>query len=138
MWTPASHFRCDSTEARSSRLRRIVDNGSELPWIAPGLVDLQVNGFAGIDLNGPNPSPEQVASLTRALLRVGVTSYLPTVVTGMPEEIEARLNAISAAVRMDRLTAACVAGVHLEGPFISPEDGARGAHPLSAVRPPDW
>jgi N-acetylglucosamine-6-phosphate deacetylase len=110
----------------------------DLPWIAPGLADLQVNGFAGIDLNGPNPSPEQVARLTRALLRVGVTSYLPTVVTGMPEEIEARLNAVSASIRADRLTAACVAGIHLEGPFISPEDGARGAHLLSAVRPPDW
>jgi N-acetylglucosamine-6-phosphate deacetylase len=115
-----------------------VDDGSALPWIAPGLVDLQVNGFAGIDLNGPNVSPEQVSELTRALLRVGVTSYLPTVVTGMPDEIEARLSAISASIRTDTLTAACVAGIHLEGPFISPEDGARGAHPLSAVRPPDW
>jgi N-acetylglucosamine-6-phosphate deacetylase len=115
-----------------------VDDGRGLPWIGPGLVDLQVNGFAGIDLNGPNPSSEQVSGLTRALLRVGVTSYLPTVVTGMPEEIEARLRAISASIRQDRLTAACVAGIHLEGPFISPEDGARGAHPLPAVCAPDW
>ena len=56
----------------------------------------------------------------------------------MPGEIEARLTAVSASIREDRLTAACVAGIHLEGPFISREDGARGAHPLSAVRPPDW
>ena len=50
-----------------------IEDGSALPWIAPGLVDLQVNGFAGIDLNGPKASSEEVARLTRALLRVGVT-----------------------------------------------------------------
>lgn len=128
--------RCDGDRIVS--VEAAVDAGSALPWIAPGLVDLQVNGFAGIDLNSDGVSPDRVAALTRALLQVGVTSYLPTIVTATPEEIEARLSAVSAAICADRLTAACVAGIHLEGPFISPEDGARGAHPLAAVRPPDW
>ena len=74
-------------------IEAVIDDGRALPWIAPGLVDLQVNGFAGIDLNSEDASPDRVAALTRALLRVGVTSYLPTIVTATPEEIEARLAA---------------------------------------------
>jgi N-acetylglucosamine-6-phosphate deacetylase len=135
--------------ATGEAVRLLIEGGSiaavaqsegadDLPWIGPGLVDLQVNGFAGIDLNDSAVTPDRVSELTRALIRVGVTSYLPTVITALPEEIEQRLRAIASAVESDRLTAQCVAGIHLEGPFISPEDGARGAHPLAAVRPPDW
>ena len=115
-----------------------LDDGSDLPWIGPGLVDLQINGFAGIDLNDDEPAAEHVAQLSHALTGVGVTSYLPTIVTAAPIDIERRIAAIRAAVESDPLTAKLVAGIHLEGPFISPEDGARGAHPLVAVRAPDW
>ena len=115
-----------------------MGDAGDLPWIGPGLVDLQVNGFAGVDLNDRAASPERVAQLSRELVKVGVTGYLPTIVTAAPEEIERRLRAIASAIEADPLTAQMVLGIHLEGPFISPEDGARGAHPLDAVGPPDW
>ncbi|MCC6704831.1 MAG: N-acetylglucosamine-6-phosphate deacetylase [Thermomicrobiales bacterium] len=115
-----------------------IPDDDSLPWIGPGLVDLQVNGYGGIDLNAPDLTVERVIGLTHALLAIGVTAYLPTLVTDSPEAIEQRLNVIARAIESDSLTASVVAGIHLEGPFISPEDGARGAHPLAAVRGPDW
>lgn len=123
-----------SIEIEDGRISAVnpANEDDALPWIGPGLVDLQVNGFAGSDLNSPQPNPETVNDLTRKLHRLGVTSYLPTVVTAAPEDIEARIAAIAAADR------ASIAGIHLEGPFISPEDGPRGAHPRDHVCEPDW
>jgi N-acetylglucosamine-6-phosphate deacetylase len=109
-----------------------AESDNSLPWIAPGLVDLQVNGYTGLDLNAEEPSEETVDRLSARLNALGVTTYLPTVVTAASEAIAARLTAIAAADRTS------IAGIHLEGPFISPEDGPRGAHPRAHVRPPDW
>lgn len=109
-----------------------------LPWIGPGLVDLQVNGFAGLDLNGGDLSADTVVQLTRKLWSVGVTTFLPTLVTADEATIEASLRTIATAIADDPAVARAVAGVHLEGPFISPEDGPRGAHPTAYVRAPDW
>lgn len=109
-----------------------------LPWIGPGLVDLQVNGFAGLDLNDGKVSEDAVTGLTKALSSVGVTTFLPTLVTADEATIETGLRTIAAAVARDPAVARAVAGIHLEGPFISPEDGPRGAHPAAHVRPPDW
>ena len=109
-----------------------------LPWIGPGLVDLQVNGFAGIDLNNGLVSSADVAGLTQALLAVGTTSFLPTVTTASASGIEASLRSIADVIAAEPTIAAAVTGIHLEGPFISPEDGPRGAHPAAHVRPPDW
>lgn len=116
----------------------MADCDERLPWIGAGLVDLQVNGYGGIDLNGDDISPASISRLVSILASVGVTTFLPTVVTAHPGEIEARLQAIQSVVDSDRYVREATAGIHLEGPFISPEDGARGAHPLDAVRPPDW
>jgi len=115
-----------------------VSDDPGLPWIAPGLVDLQVNGYQGIDLNDGQVTVETVRLLCGALQRVGVTHFLPTLVTAAPETLSAAMRAIASAVETDSLCSSMIAGIHLEGPFISPEDGARGAHPLAHVRPPDW
>ncbi|TVY08114.1 N-acetylglucosamine-6-phosphate deacetylase [Paenibacillus cremeus] len=109
-----------------------------LPLIGPGLVDLQLNGYQGMDFNADSITPEVVHSVTRALWKEGVTSYYPTVITNSAAFIEQAVSAIACACEEDPLTAACIAGIHLEGPFISPEDGARGAHPKAHVTAPDW
>jgi N-acetylglucosamine-6-phosphate deacetylase len=111
---------------------------ADLPWIGPGLVDLQINGFAGIDVNADGDLPARADDLLHALLRVGVTTFLPTVVTSSVEAITARLRGIATLAATHPLWRSMVAGVHLEGPFISPEDGPRGAHPAAHVRAPDW
>ena len=104
--------------------------------IAPGLVDLQVNGFAGVDFNDPGASPDDIARAIDAILHTGVTRFLPTVITGSPDHMLACLGNLRRAQKsLPRGHA--IAGFHVEGPHISPEDGPRGAHPKRWVRPPD-
>ncbi|WP_345041499.1 N-acetylglucosamine-6-phosphate deacetylase [Georgenia daeguensis] len=103
----------------------------------PGLVDLQVNGFAGHDVNADDVTPEVVVELTRALWREGVTRYLPTIVTAGEEKILRALRAVAEARTADEHVAASIVGVHVEGPALSPADGARGAHDLEHLRDPD-
>ena len=105
-------------------------------FISAGLVDLQVNGYLGLDLNAQKLHPETVSKLTRALLRTGVTTFAPTVITAPEEEIVQRLAAIAEAREHDAIAAGCIPYIHVEGPHISPLDGFRGAHALESVRPP--
>lgn len=104
-------------------------------WLGAGLVDIQVNGYAGHDLNSEAPSAEAVGEVSQALRQAGVTRFCPTVVTGPLELMEARLQAIAQAVRLWPDVAEAVICVHLEGPFLSPEDGPRGAHPAAHILP---
>lgn len=107
-----------------------------LPLLSPGLVDLQVNGFAGFDLNEGDLTPEVVEALSQALARVGVAAYLPTLITASEAALCQRLSAIRLAHQSLPFSKAMIAGVHVEGPSISAKDGPRGAHPLAHVRPP--
>jgi N-acetylglucosamine-6-phosphate deacetylase len=106
------------------------------PWLAPGLVDLQVNGCAGFDFNVEELDGEAVQSASLYLASRGVTSFLPTLVTGSEERITSSLRTIAQVA--DACEGARIAGIHLEGPFISRRRGPRGAHDARFVRPPDW
>ena len=106
--------------------------------LSPGLLDAQVNGFAGYDLNSPTVTPGDVSGAVRSLWKAGVTLCCPTVTTGPVERIVRSLTAIARAADGDPVVRHGVAAIHLEGPYISPEDGPRGAHPREHVRPPDW
>ena len=125
------------TDRRVQTIREVDAVNSEV-WIAPALIDIQVNGFAGFDLNVPTVTPEDVSAMVRALWRVGTGFLCPTVVTGSFEGIGNSLRAILKACEVDSRVAHSVLGIHLEGPYISAEDGPRGAHPLAHVREPDW
>jgi N-acetylglucosamine-6-phosphate deacetylase len=82
---------------------------------APGFVDLQVNGFAGVDFLAADPVDYQLAG--EALATTGVTAYLPTFITA-PEHEHA--HAIAAAAAAGAAAGPRILGVHLEGPFLSP------------------
>lgn len=105
--------------------------------VGPGWTDVQVNGFAGHDVNGDPMTPEGFEAMRVALATTGVTRFLPTVITAATLDMAARLRAIGYARSASPKLRRAIPGIHLEGPFVSPEDGARGAHPLSAVRDPD-
>jgi N-acetylglucosamine-6-phosphate deacetylase len=111
---------------------------ASLPMVAPGLVDLQINGYAGHDMNALPISPDAPGNMVRALWREGVTTCFPTVITNSPQGITAAMRTIGESCERDLITSAGIGGIHLEGPFISTQDGARGAHALEFVRPPDW
>ena len=108
----------------------------DAPYLAPGFIDLQVNGFAGVDYNSPAATHDEIAHSMRAQFACGVTRFFPTVITGSPENITAALRNLAAAKESIPHGAAMEA-FHLEGPYISPDDGPRGAHPARWVRPPD-
>ena len=103
---------------------------------APGFVDLQVNGFAGVDFNNPAISMADIARAIDAILATGVTRFLPTVITGPPEAMVASLRNLRRA-QTELARGKAIAGFHVEGPHIGAEDGPRGAHPVKWVRPPD-
>lgn len=110
----------------------------ELPWIAPGFVDLQVNGFGGCEFSSPDLTIAGVRAVSLAMSPMGVTAYCPTVTTHSRTVLSHALSTIARACETDSDVGPRVIGIHLEGPYISPEDGPRGAHPLIHVRPPDW
>src|SRR5258706_12273309 len=111
----------------------------DFPFVAPGLIDLQINGYAGHDINSlPLGDDDTLGNMIRALWREGVTSCYPTVITNTPDAIAAAMQTIARSCERDRDAARGVAGIHLEGPFVSPDDGARGAHSPAHVRPPAW
>lgn len=106
-------------------------------WLSPGFIDLQVNGYGGCDLNEPDVSEDTVLRLAHRLLAQGTTIFLPTVITANEDHLLHALETIARARDRDSQLAQAIPGIHLEGPNISPEDGARGAHPAEHVRPPD-
>ena len=98
----------------------------------PGFVDLQVNGFGGVDLL--RADTEAVLELGRRLLQQGVTAYQPTLITSPPDETKRALRAIEAA-RLVGGAGARILGTHLEGPFLSP--ARAGTHLEELLRQPD-
>ena len=105
--------------------------------MATGWIDLQINGYGGIDFNSAGLTVDMVKSVTRRLAADGTAAYLPTFVTGDPNVACANLRAIAEARRTDTECRERILGVHLEGPFISPEPGAVGSHPVEWVHAPD-
>ena len=119
-------------------IERLTDERNQV-YVAPGLIDNQVNGFAGVSFcfAGGVLDKEGIIKATRELWKKGVTSYLPTLTTNS-QEVLVRNFKILAAEKSDPLLHGSIPGYHLEGPYISPVDGYRGAHPLKYVRKPDW
>jgi N-acetylglucosamine-6-phosphate deacetylase len=106
------------------------------PFQSAAFCDLQVNGFAGTDFNTPHVGEDGYNRAIEALWKTGVTRFLPTIITASDGDMCRCLRAAARAAELSRIGAS-IAGIHLEGPWISPEAGPRGAHPLQHVRAPD-
>ncbi len=104
--------------------------------VAPGLVDIQINGYNGIDFSDPSLTSEDLNKVVEGLWEVGVTTILATVTTNGHEHLMGAFEALSNA-RTDPKVSMSVPGYHLEGPYISPVQGFRGAHPEMFIRLPD-
>jgi N-acetylglucosamine-6-phosphate deacetylase len=101
--------------------------------LAPGLVDLQVNGFFGVDF--ADASPEQWRDVARRLAGTGVTAFAPTIITAPVADLVAGLRRAGDAMAAQDGTAARILGVHVEGPFLS--ERRKGAHNPALLRDPD-
>ena len=106
-------------------------------YIAPGLIDIQINGYVGVDFSGPDLTVEGVKKATKALWKAGVTSYFPTIITSDIERIKKNF-AILAEAKEDPEIGMSIPGFHLEGPYISPIAGFRGAHLEKYIKVPNW
>lgn len=125
---------CVTVESGFVQRVELVDSESNLPWISHGLIDLQVNGYGGVDLNSPALTVADISSITDLLAQQGTTNWIPTIITQSHEHISAILRVIAAAVIEDPAVASAIQCAHIEGPFISPLDGPRGAHDERFVR----
>jgi N-acetylglucosamine-6-phosphate deacetylase len=123
------------------KIQSIVEDKSpakNLPYLAPGLIDIQVNGYGGFDMQNPELKAEEVVSLVRRLWQEGITSFCPTIITHSQEQMVTAAAAIRQACEQYTDEGLSIAGLHLEGPFISSEDGPRGAHPAEHARKPSF
>lgn len=109
-----------------------------LPFIGPGLIDLQINGMNGIDFNNPSLTEQDIVQATHYLLSKGITTFMPTVITNADDIIQKIVHTIYKACLSDEVVNDCIWGIHLEGPFISPVAGAKGAHDERYIKAPDW
>ncbi|WZO96636.1 amidohydrolase family protein [Isosphaeraceae bacterium EP7] len=140
-WDTGRWVEVEIDGSRIGRTRPADGPGSPDPadlWIGPAFWDLQTNGRWGISYSSPTITPDQVIEVVRALRHLGTARLCPTLITASAEHTLRGVRAIAEACRADPIVDAMVAGIHLEGPSISEIDGYRGAHPLSAIRDPDW
>ena len=129
---------------RNGRIASVVpleisqDESRELPIVGPGLCDIQVNGFKGIWFSSETLTTAEVETVIHWYLERGITQCLPTLITNSAAAIEHGLATIRAARDRSLLLRQVIVGCHVEGPWISPVDGPRGAHPLEHIRPADF
>ena len=109
---------------------------SEL-FLSPGFIDIQINGFAGVDFSSPVLTPEAAISVLPSLWRSGVTTFCPTLITNTHEQLLANFRILEQARQLDVRFAQAVPCYHLEGPYISPGP-SHGAHDPKLMRAPDW
>ncbi|MEO6847379.1 MAG: N-acetylglucosamine-6-phosphate deacetylase, partial [Chthoniobacterales bacterium] len=98
----------------------------KLPWIAPGLYDVQVNGFGGVDFNNPISKDDWLKACS-ALATHGCTHFLATLITNNQENYRSLLTGIE---KLRDEEDGC-RGYHMEGPFLNPDPGTHGAHNTS-------
>jgi N-acetylglucosamine-6-phosphate deacetylase len=98
-------------------------------WLAPGFVDLQVNGGGDLLFND-EPSVATISAIAAAHRKFGTTAFLPTLISDSPAKMQAALDAVQASID----TQPSVLGIHFEGPFLSP--GKAGIHDVRAIRAP--
>jgi N-acetylglucosamine-6-phosphate deacetylase len=113
------------------------DKNTDLPFVAPGLIDNQVNGYAGIDFADEQITGERLRIATEAAWCEGVTTFLPTLVTNSYENLTRNFRILSEAAD-DPFFRGSIPGFHLEGPWLSPEEGFYGCHPVQYLRKPSW
>lgn len=128
-----------TVDVAGSRIAGVEDHGptdGDLPLLWPGLVDLQVNGYRDHDINSEDLDRGTVAALVAAQHAAGTTSFCPTLVTASEPALLHALDVLRGAREADPAVAAAIPCIHVEGPYLSALDGARGAHDPALMRDP--
>lgn len=113
-----------------------IESDSSAYIVAPGLIDNQVNGYAGVDFSGEQLLAEDITKATVSLWKTGVTTYLPTLVTNTPQNLIRNLQILVASLLNEEVESS-VPGFHLEGPWLSKQEGFFGCHREDLLSLPD-
>lgn len=135
--TPVTIEIDDGQIVRITRKSSLSDTTLANTYIAPGFIDHQVNGYLSYSFSSEHLTVEQVRKITHAFWEKGITTYLPTLTTHRFDVLLKSFTTLGEAIKDPEIQLS-VPGFHLEGPYISPEDGYRGAHEKKWVRKPDW
>ncbi|MHC4445504.1 MAG: N-acetylglucosamine-6-phosphate deacetylase [Planctomycetota bacterium] len=116
-----------------------VDDGTAPCYlIGPAFFDPQVNGFAGVDFTDPDLTLEQLEYAVSEIRKAGCSHFFLTLVTAGADFLDDQFKRLADFVERSPMIGESIPGLHLEGPFISPNSGYRGAHPAEHICPPDW
>jgi N-acetylglucosamine-6-phosphate deacetylase len=124
-------------------IREVRSPSARLPdvtagWVAPALFDLQINGCDGHSFSSEQLTVDSIRHVVRTCRRHGIAGLCPTLITNSFAALAHGFRTLRQAWESDGEIDRAVPALHLEGPYISAEDGPRGAHPRQHVRPPDW
>lgn len=124
-------------------IKYIHDLGSQIieeekQIIAPGFVDIQINGYKGYDFNQKALIKKEWDEVTQHLLSVGVTTFYPTIITNSIDNISKILKENIKVLNDTNMYNGIIGGFHLEGPYLSLLDGPRGAHEKKHIKAPNW
>jgi N-acetylglucosamine-6-phosphate deacetylase len=123
----------------NGRITSVADSDQNpTRWVAPAFFDPQINGCLGISFNSPSLTAEQVRTVATECRKHGIGAFLPTLITGSFEALRHGFATLAAVRESDPELARRIPGFHLEGPYLSGEDGPRGAHPKEHARDPNW
>jgi N-acetylglucosamine-6-phosphate deacetylase len=138
----AKHYatgRAIAITVEGGRIASIADSDQRPEqWVAPAFFDPQINGCLGIAFASPSLTPEQVRTVADTCGAHGIGAFLPTLITASFEAFRHGFATLSKAIDTDAELARRIPGFHLEGPYLSGEDGPRGAHPKEHIRDPNW
>lgn len=123
---------------KNGKIKKIEPIESANMLIAPGFIDLQVNGYMGVDFNRAPLDEKEWMHVIQRMEEAGVTTFFPTIITNSTERLKYIFQENRKALQSTINKSSLVGGFHLEGPYISSVEGPRGAHKKVHVRPPDW
>jgi N-acetylglucosamine-6-phosphate deacetylase len=107
-------------------------------WVGPAFWDIQLNGRNGHSFSGPDLTVEVAAAIIRDQAPLGTARVCPTLITAPVDDLLHGLRTIAAACARFPAVERRVVGMHVEGPFLSEQEGYRGAHPADFIRDPSW
>ena len=106
-------------------------------YIAPGLIDNQINGYNGVDFSGEDLTSDKMKVAVSLIRMDGVTTFQPTIITNNHDNLLRTFRNLAKAVKNIDIRES-IYGFHLEGPYISPVEGFYGCHPAECIRKPSW
>jgi N-acetylglucosamine-6-phosphate deacetylase len=138
----AKHYRAGAAVAVEVEAGRIVSvapsDRNPREWVAPAFFDPQINGCLGISFNSPDLTPENVRTVADVCRAHGIGALCPTLITNGYDALRHGFATLARALDADADLARRMPCFHLEGPYLSGDDGPRGAHPKEHARDPDW